>query len=70
MKNPKYITITKVTYLQYLLHLSQVLFIEWNMQHNMDAVKLLFESVHSGEPDPTKMDEHYEKNHEDRKSVV
>lgn len=34
------------------------------MQHNMYAVKLLFESVHSGEPDPTKIDEHYEKNHD------
>lgn len=34
------------------------------MQHNMYAVKLLFESVHSGEPDPTKMDEHYEENHD------
>lgn len=33
------------------------------MQHNMYAVKLLFESVHSGEPDPTKIDEHYEENH-------
>ena len=32
------------------------------MQHNMYAVKLLFESVHSGEPDPTKIDEHYEEN--------
>lgn len=31
------------------------------MQHNMYAVKLLFESVHSGEPNPTKMDEDYEK---------
>ncbi|MBU5220862.1 DUF4288 domain-containing protein [Bacillus albus] len=30
----------------------------------MYAVKLLFESVHSGEPDPTKMDEHYEENHD------
>ncbi|MGE7886276.1 DUF4288 domain-containing protein [Bacillus cereus] len=29
----------------------------------MYAVKLLFESVHSGEPDPSKTDEHYEKNH-------
>ncbi|WP_342715989.1 DUF4288 domain-containing protein [Bacillus paramycoides] len=29
----------------------------------MYAVKLLFESVHSGEPDPTKIDEHYEENH-------
>ncbi|MCP1165797.1 MULTISPECIES: DUF4288 domain-containing protein [Bacillus] len=28
----------------------------------MYAVKLLFESVHSGEPDPTKIDEHYEEN--------
>ncbi|PIE95083.1 S-ribosylhomocysteinase [Bacillus fungorum] len=34
------------------------------MQHNMYAVKLLFESVHSGEPDPTKIDEHYDKNHD------
>ena len=34
------------------------------MQHDIYAVKLLFESVHSGEPDPTKMDEHYEKNHD------
>ncbi|OTW66570.1 S-ribosylhomocysteinase [Bacillus thuringiensis serovar roskildiensis] len=34
------------------------------MQHNMYAVKLLFESVHSGEPDPTKIDEHYEENHD------
>ncbi|CAM3951152.1 DUF4288 domain-containing protein [Bacillus wiedmannii] len=34
------------------------------MQHNMYAVKLLFESVHSGEPDPTKVDEHYEENHD------
>ena len=34
------------------------------MQHNMYAVKLLFESVHSGEPDHTKMDEHYEENHD------
>lgn len=33
------------------------------MQHNMYAVKLLFESVHSGEPDPTKIDEHYEESH-------
>ncbi|KKZ93934.1 hypothetical protein B4147_4873 [Bacillus wiedmannii] len=33
------------------------------MQHNMYAVKLLFESVHSGEPDPTKVDEHYEESH-------
>lgn len=33
------------------------------MQHNMYAVKLLFESVHSGEPHPTKMDEHYEESH-------
>ena len=32
------------------------------MQHNMYAVKLLFESVHSGEPDPPKIDEDYEKN--------
>ncbi|CUB10079.1 hypothetical protein BN2127_JRS1_01864 [Bacillus cereus] len=30
----------------------------------MYAVKLLFESVHSGEPDPTKVDEHYEENHD------
>ncbi|HFK1425259.1 MULTISPECIES: DUF4288 domain-containing protein [Bacillus cereus group] len=30
----------------------------------MYVVKLLFESVHSGEPDPTKMDEHYEENHD------
>ncbi|HHT7188063.1 TPA: DUF4288 domain-containing protein [Bacillus cereus] len=30
----------------------------------MYAVKLLFESVHSGEPDSTKIDEHYEKNHD------
>ena len=30
----------------------------------MYAVKLLFESVHSGEPDPTKIDEHYEENHD------
>ncbi|EEM87411.1 MULTISPECIES: DUF4288 domain-containing protein [Bacillus] len=30
----------------------------------MYAVKLLFESVHSGEPDPTKMDGHYEENHD------
>ncbi|MDA1647738.1 MULTISPECIES: DUF4288 domain-containing protein [unclassified Bacillus cereus group] len=30
----------------------------------MYAVKLLFESVHSGEPDPKKIDEHYEKNHD------
>lgn len=34
------------------------------MQHNMYAVKLLFESVHSGEPHPTKMDGHYEENHD------
>ena len=34
------------------------------MQHNMYAVKLLFESVHSGEPHPMKMDEHYEENHD------
>ena len=34
------------------------------MQHDIYAVKLLFESVHSGEPDPTKMDEHYEENHD------
>lgn len=34
------------------------------MQHNMYAVKLLFESVHSGEPDSTKMDGHYEENHD------
>ncbi|MHC2833062.1 uncharacterized protein DUF4288 [Bacillus sp. F9_6S_D1_P_5] len=34
------------------------------MQHNMYAVKLLFESVHSGEPNTTKMDEHYEENHD------
>ncbi len=34
------------------------------MQHNIYAVKLLFESVHSVEPDPTKIDEHYEKNHD------
>lgn len=27
----------------------------------MYAVKLLFESVHSGEPDPPKIDEDYEK---------
>lgn len=33
------------------------------MQHNMYAVKLLFESVHCSEPDPTKIDEHYEENH-------
>ncbi|SCN09141.1 Uncharacterized protein BCINRASA_05293 [Bacillus wiedmannii] len=33
------------------------------MQHNMYAVKLLFESVHSGEPDPTRIDEHYEESH-------
>ena len=31
------------------------------MQHNMYAVKLLFESVHSGEPNPPKIDEDYEK---------
>ncbi|GAB6428172.1 MULTISPECIES: DUF4288 domain-containing protein [Bacillus] len=30
----------------------------------MYAVKLLFESVHSGEPDPTKMDEYYEESHD------
>ncbi|HHK5534366.1 TPA: DUF4288 domain-containing protein [Bacillus mobilis] len=30
----------------------------------MFAVKLLFESVHSGEPDPSKIDEHYEENHD------
>ncbi|MBZ4224912.1 DUF4288 domain-containing protein [Bacillus wiedmannii] len=30
----------------------------------MYAVKLLFESVHSGEPRPTKIDEHYEENHD------
>ncbi|MED0947582.1 DUF4288 domain-containing protein [Bacillus mobilis] len=30
----------------------------------MYAVKLLFESVHSGEPNPTKMDEHYEEHHD------
>ncbi|WP_461300421.1 DUF4288 domain-containing protein [Bacillus sp. F9_6S_D1_P_5] len=30
----------------------------------MYAVKLLFESVHSGEPNTTKMDEHYEENHD------
>lgn len=34
------------------------------MHHNMYAVKLLFESVHSGEPDPTKIDGHYEENHD------
>ena len=34
------------------------------MQHNVYAVKLLFESVHTGEPDPTKIDEHYEENHD------
>ncbi|WP_439874296.1 DUF4288 domain-containing protein [Bacillus mycoides] len=34
------------------------------MQHNTYAVKLLLESIHSGEPDPTKMDEHYEENHD------
>ncbi len=34
------------------------------MQHNMYAVKLLFESVHCSEPDPTKIDEHYEENHD------
>ncbi|CAM3970473.1 DUF4288 domain-containing protein [Bacillus luti] len=34
------------------------------MQYNMYAVKLLFESVHSGEPDPTKIDEHYEGDHD------
>ncbi|PFB84514.1 S-ribosylhomocysteinase [Bacillus anthracis] len=34
------------------------------MQYNMYAVKLLFESVHSGEPNTTKMDEHYEENHD------
>lgn len=34
------------------------------MQHNMYAVKLLFESVHSGEPDTTKMDEYYEESHD------
>ncbi|WP_144612906.1 DUF4288 domain-containing protein [Bacillus cereus] len=30
----------------------------------MYAVKLLFESVHSGEPDPTKMDKHYEESND------
>ncbi|PEC19706.1 DUF4288 domain-containing protein [Bacillus cereus] len=30
----------------------------------MYAVKLLFESVHSGEPNPSKIDEHYEENHD------
>ncbi|MDL2417093.1 DUF4288 domain-containing protein [Bacillus tropicus] len=30
----------------------------------MYAVKLLFESIHSGEPDALKIDEHYEKNHD------
>ncbi|OUB87700.1 S-ribosylhomocysteinase [Bacillus thuringiensis serovar medellin] len=30
----------------------------------MYAVKLLFESVHCSEPDPTKIDEHYEENHD------
>ncbi|WP_002145359.1 DUF4288 domain-containing protein [Bacillus cereus] len=30
----------------------------------MYAVKLLFESVHSGEPDPSKIDGHYEENHD------
>ena len=34
------------------------------MQHNMYAVKLLFESVHCSEPNPTKIDEHYEENHD------
>ncbi|OTX18681.1 S-ribosylhomocysteinase [Bacillus thuringiensis serovar andalousiensis] len=34
------------------------------MQHNMYAVKLLFESVHCSEPDPTKIDEHYEENND------
>lgn len=34
------------------------------MQHDIYAVKLLFESVHFGEPDPTKIDEYYEKNHD------
>ena len=30
----------------------------------MYAVKLLFESVNSGEPNPSKIDEHYEENHD------
>ncbi|MED2793843.1 DUF4288 domain-containing protein [Bacillus wiedmannii] len=30
----------------------------------MYAVKLLFESVHSGEPNLTKIDEHYEESHD------
>lgn len=30
----------------------------------MYAVKLLFESVHSGGPNPSKIDEHYEENHD------
>ncbi|QWG46982.1 DUF4288 domain-containing protein [Bacillus mycoides] len=30
----------------------------------MYAVKLLFESIHSGEPNPSKIDEHYEENHD------
>ncbi|MFE6134682.1 DUF4288 domain-containing protein [Bacillus sp. NPDC057893] len=30
----------------------------------MYAVKLLFESVHSGDPNPSKIDEHYEENHD------
>lgn len=34
------------------------------MRHNMYAVKLLFESVHSGEPNLTKIDEHYEESHD------
>ena len=34
------------------------------MQHNLYAVKLLFESVHSGETDSTKIDEYYEENHD------
>lgn len=33
------------------------------MQHNMYAVKLLFESVHCSEPNSTKIDGHYEENH-------